>query len=54
MSQPDRQAWIFALSWAVRWYQASMGWDSSWLVLVIWVATWGGKKWWQQRKKGGQ
>ena len=44
MHPTDRKVWIFALSWALRWYQAAMGWDSTWLVLVIWIGVWAIKR----------
>lgn len=44
MDPDSRKTLLFAFSWAFRWYQASMGWESSWLVLAVWVATWWAKK----------
>ena len=45
MNITDRKVWLFALSWATRWYQASMGWDATWLVLLVWVGLHSAKHW---------
>jgi hypothetical protein len=54
MTPDTRKTLTFALSWSVRWYQAAMGWDSTWLVLVVWVGVWVVKKWRTARKGGAE
>jgi len=39
---------VFAVVWAIRWYQACEG---LWMgLVVIWVGVWVGRKWWKRRK----
>ena len=44
LSATDRKVWMFALSWSARWYEAAIGADSTWLVLLLWIGLWAIKK----------